>query len=69
MMKSKTVELKNIKKDYPMQEEELIDLLTDLEDKGLITCVGRNRVRLSPDAIQLLDDLRYDWDERNKDVV
>ena len=66
MMKSKIIRLKNIKQKYPMREEELIDLLTDLEEQGLITGVGRDKIRLSPDAEQVMKNASYDVAERNK---
>ena len=69
MSKTKIIRLKNIMKDYPMRKEELIEILTDLEEQGLITGVGRNKIKMSPDAARLLDNLRYNWNERNKDVV
>jgi len=66
MMKSKTIKLKNIKQMFPMQEEELIEILTDLEEQGLITGVGRDKIRLSPDAEQVMKIASYDVAERNK---
>ena len=65
-MKSKTVMLKNIKQMFPMQEEELIEILTDLEEQGIITCVGRDKIRLSPDAEHIMKIASYDVAERNK---
>ena len=69
MKKSKIVELKNIIKDYPMRKEELIEILTDLEEQGLITGVGRDKIKLCPIAEQLMKQAVYEQAERNKDVM
>jgi len=69
MKKSKIVELKNIIKDYPMRKEELIEILTDLEEQGLITGVGRDKIKLCPMAEQLMKQAVYEQAERNKDVM
>ena len=69
MKNPKIIKLKNIIKDFPMRKEELVEILMDLEEKGLITGVGKDKIKMSPNAIQLLDNLRYNWNERNTDVV
>ena len=69
MKKSKIVELKNIMKDYPMRKEELIEILTDLEEQGLITGVGLDKIKLCPMAEQLMKQAVYEQAERNKDVM
>jgi len=69
MSKSKTIKLKNIMKDYPMRKEELIEILTDLEEQGLITGVGRDKIKLCPMAEQLMKQAVYEQAERNKDVM
>ena len=69
MKKSKIVELKNIIKDYPMRKEELIEILTDLEEQGLITGVGRDKIKLCPMAEQLMKHAVFEYAEKNKDVM